>query len=205
MMRRLNFVALPWALSGVVALVSCGGGDVGTIGSPGSPGSPGSVGGTVTGLGAGLSVTLQDDGGDDLTLTTNEPFSFATSLPIGGAYSVSVLAQPVGQACFVANASGVLDRADDAVATVAVVCSSNSSVAGTVTGLAIGTSVTLNNDGVLLPVAANGAFAFPGTLTSGSEYDVSIAVQPAGQTCMVDSGIGIVIANVAANVEVTCQ
>ena len=38
------------------------------------------VGGTLTGLPAGDTVTLQDNGGDNLTLTTNGTFTFATAL-----------------------------------------------------------------------------------------------------------------------------
>jgi hypothetical protein len=48
------------------------------------------VGGTLTGLPAGDTVTLQDNGGDDLTLTTNGTFTFPTALPNGQSYSVTV-------------------------------------------------------------------------------------------------------------------
>ena len=48
------------------------------------------VGGTLTGLPAGDTVTLQDNGGDDLTLGTNGTFTFPTALPNGHAYSVTV-------------------------------------------------------------------------------------------------------------------
>jgi hypothetical protein len=48
------------------------------------------LGGTLTGLPAGDTVTLQDNGGDDLTLNTNGTFTFPTALPNGHAYSVTV-------------------------------------------------------------------------------------------------------------------
>ena len=48
------------------------------------------VGGTLTGLPAGDTVTLQDNGSDDLTLSTNGTFTFPTALPTGHAYSVTV-------------------------------------------------------------------------------------------------------------------
>jgi hypothetical protein len=48
------------------------------------------VGGTLTGLPAGDTVTLQDNGSDNLTLSTNGTFTFPTALPIGHAYSVTV-------------------------------------------------------------------------------------------------------------------
>ena len=48
------------------------------------------VGGTLTGLPAGDTITLQDNGADDLTLSTNGTFTFPTALPNGHAYSVTV-------------------------------------------------------------------------------------------------------------------
>ena len=193
-MRKTGMATNVLAWLSIVALASCGG-----------SASEGDIQGTVSGLGTGLSVTLQDNGADNLTLATNGTFGFDTGLPAGGAYNVTVLTQPVGQTCFVANASGTLGNGNGTVSTVEVVCSSSSSVSGTVSGLAAGTSVTLSNGGVLLPVAANGAFAFPGMQAQGSTYDVSIAVQPVGQTCSVANASGVVFANVAAAVEVTCQ
>jgi hypothetical protein len=48
------------------------------------------VGGTLTGLPAGDTVTLQDNGGDNLTLSNNGTFTFPTALPNGQSYSVTV-------------------------------------------------------------------------------------------------------------------
>jgi hypothetical protein len=48
------------------------------------------VGGTLTGLPAGDTVTLQDNGADTLTLSNNGTFTFPTALLNGGAYSVTV-------------------------------------------------------------------------------------------------------------------
>jgi hypothetical protein len=48
------------------------------------------VGGTLTGLPAGDTVTLQDNGGDNLTLSTNGTFTFVTPLADGQSYSVTV-------------------------------------------------------------------------------------------------------------------
>jgi hypothetical protein len=149
-------------------------------------------------------VVLQDNSTDNLTLTSNGTFSFTTDLSAGSAYSVTVLTQPVGQTCAVANASGTVDSNADSVSNVVVACSTSSSVGGTVSGLASGTSVTLSNGSVLLPIAANGSFAFPGTLTAGSTYNVSISTQPAGQTCTLSNANGTVAANVMAVVVVAC-
>jgi hypothetical protein len=80
------------------------------------------VGGTVSGL-AGTLV-LENNGGDDLNLTTNGAFSFNTRLADGATYQVTVKTPPSGQTCAVSGASGTMAGAD--VTNVAVVCTSNS-------------------------------------------------------------------------------
>jgi len=78
------------------------------------------VGGVVTGLGSGLSVVLQDNGGDNLTVNANAPFTFATQVAYGSAYAVTVLTQPTGQYCTVTGGSGTVPANN--VTTVAVSC-----------------------------------------------------------------------------------
>ena len=63
---------------------------------------------------------LQDNGGDDLSVTANGPFTFATKLAGGAAYTVTVKTNPSGQTCSVANGSGTIAAAD--VTNVAVTC-----------------------------------------------------------------------------------
>ena len=80
-----------------------------------------------------------------------------------------------------------------------------STLGGTVSGLAAGTSVTLSDGSVLLPVAINGSFAFPGLLAVGTAYQMTIATQPAGGTCTILNGSGTVAAGSPVNVQVTCS
>ena len=65
------------------------------------------VGGTVVGL-AGSGLILQNNGGDDVPVVANGTFVFTESIAAGGAYSVTVLAQPANpsQDCAVTNGSG---------------------------------------------------------------------------------------------------
>jgi len=81
------------------------------------------VGGTVTGL-SGSGLVLRNNGGDDLAVSGNGAFSFATAIASGAVYSVSVSVQPTNpvQNCTLANgtAQGAVGAA--AVTTVAVVC-----------------------------------------------------------------------------------
>jgi hypothetical protein len=83
------------------------------------------VGGTLTGLRAGETVTLQDNGGDDLTLSTNGTFTFPTALPDGHAYSVTVsgtggLPPGAEMICALTTGSGTISGAN--VTNVAVQC-----------------------------------------------------------------------------------
>ena len=68
---------------------------------------------------------LSDNGGDDLTLTANGSFAFATKLAGGAAYNVTVKTNPSGQTCSVANGSGTIAAAD--VTNVAVTCADSAS------------------------------------------------------------------------------
>jgi Putative esterase len=77
------------------------------------------VGGSVSGLSG--TVVLQDNGGDNLSVSANGPFSFATKLAGGAAYNVTVKTNPSGQTCSVTNGSGTIGSAD--VTNVAVSCS----------------------------------------------------------------------------------
>ena len=90
------------------ALAACGGGGGGG-GTP-TPPTPTTytIGGNLTGLASGASVVLQNNGGGNLTLNSNAPFTFATPVNSGAAYAVTVLTQPTNptQTCSVASGSG---------------------------------------------------------------------------------------------------
>ena len=81
-----------------------------------------SIGGSVSGLSG--TVVLQNNGGDDLTVTSNGLFTFSTLLVDGASYNVTVKTNPSGQTCTASSASGTV--ASGNVTNVAVVCTSNS-------------------------------------------------------------------------------
>ena len=94
------------ALTGAMLLLeACGGG-----GGGGSAPPPTlySVGGTLSGLSTGASLTLSNNGGDALTLTANGDFHFATKLESGAAYAVAVATYPSGEKCGLLNAAGTV-------------------------------------------------------------------------------------------------
>ena len=187
--------AIGAALFAAIAFVLCGCG--------GSSGA--TIGGSIGGLNAGASAVLEDDGGDSLTVGSNNgSFAFGTDLAAGSSYNVTVLSEPTGEVCLVQNGSGGVDQNADPVNTVSVICATTQSLAGSVSGLAAGTSVALSEGQVLLPVAANGAFSFPGTFPTGTSYSVTVATQPAGETCTVATGGGMVKAAGIPAIVVTC-
>ncbi|HEX4049499.1 MAG TPA: kelch repeat-containing protein [Steroidobacteraceae bacterium] len=82
-----------------------------------------SVGGSVSGLSETL--VLQNNGGDNLSISQNGLFAFTTTLAPGAAYSVSILTQPTDQTCTITNASGTLQSS---VSSVLVACASTTAV-----------------------------------------------------------------------------
>jgi hypothetical protein len=77
------------------------------------------VGGTVSGL-TGAGLVLQNNGGDDKSITAAGPFTFGTTVASGSPYSVSVKTQPANQICSVTGQAGTVTTGD--VSTPAVSC-----------------------------------------------------------------------------------
>ena len=73
-----------------------------------------SIGGAVTGLEAGNTVTLRNNGGNSLVVSSNGAFNFSNELNDQSTYNVTVFAQPTtpNQQCTVSNGSGTLNGAD---------------------------------------------------------------------------------------------
>ena len=164
-----------------------------------SCGVPRSVGGSVTGLTGTL--VLRNNGADDLTLSANGSFIFATQLAQGTTYNVTVFTQPAGQTCAVSNATGTIGAAN--ITNANVTCVNNFTLSGTATGLTI--AITLqNNGGSNLSVSANGSFTFSAGVADGSTYNVTVLAQQAGQSCTVSNGSGTVSGANITNVSVTC-
>jgi 6-phosphogluconolactonase len=200
----------------LLAVAACGG--VGS--SPPTMTTTYSIGGTVSGMDAGQSLVLQNNGGDSLTLSANGTFTFATKVMSGGAFAVTVAVAPAGKTCTVTHGSGI---ASADVSSVAVDCVSppplTYSIGGTVSGL-VGQGLELElfrppstNRGhridiEVLPVSGNGDFVFKTTLASDGSYGVGVAQQPhsPAQSCVVSlkyARFGMLTAN-ATDVGVAC-
>jgi 6-phosphogluconolactonase (cycloisomerase 2 family) len=204
---RLTFAAIV-----LVAVTACGGG--GSTPPP-SPPAMYSIGGTVSGLDAGESVTLQLNGGNDQTVSTNVAFTFASKIASGGAYAVSVAGGPAGKTCTV-NAGAGTASANVTGVVVACVVTPTYSIGGAVSGL-VGQGLELALEKLVisykvgcvpretLGIDKNGEFVFA-THWPSDEYCVGIQQQPHSPTqrCVVRNGNRFVAANVT-DVEVVCS
>ncbi|MFT3924184.1 MAG: hypothetical protein QM778_16740 [Myxococcales bacterium] len=159
------------------------------------------VGGSVVGLSG--SITLQNNGGDDLVVGADGPFAFSTHAASGAAYAVTVLTQPEGSNCVVSGGTGTVGAGD--VQSITVNCASDLfTIGGNVSGLDGGTLIVANSGGNELTLTANGSFAFSTPLATTTAYDVTVVAQPVGQTCTVANGSGAVAGANVTNVQVTC-
>jgi hypothetical protein len=79
------------------------------------------ISGTLSGLAAATSVTLLDNGTDQITLGANGSFTFPTPLATGASYTVTVLTQPTSGTCTVGNGTGTVGTSG--VSSVTVSCS----------------------------------------------------------------------------------
>ena len=118
--KRGLFVLLGFmAMAALVIMpLGCGGSSSSTSGTTYT------VGGTVSDLNGTL--VLQNNAGDDLTISADGVFTFATSVADGSTYGVTVLSKPTLQWCTVAHNSGFISGAD--VADVSVTCGSGTAI-----------------------------------------------------------------------------
>jgi len=110
---------------------------------------------------------------------------------------------PIDGACSVSPKHGAIS--------VSALCVPTYTIGASVRGLASGTSVELqlSTQSPAAPVAAVTAFAnsrvtFPGRYSTGTGYDVSVALQPSGESCVVGSATGRVQTSNITNVSVSC-
>ncbi|BAP89617.1 LamG domain protein jellyroll fold domain protein [Burkholderiales bacterium GJ-E10] len=134
------------------------------------------VGGVVSGLTAGKSVTLLDNNSDTVTVSTNGFFTFPTQLASGATYAVTVGTQPVHQTCAVTNGSGTA-TAD--VTSVTLGCTTNPTYAFVA-------NYDSNNVSVYSVGATTGALTqVPGSPFAAGSSPASVTVSPAGTLAFV--------------------
>ncbi|WP_147321214.1 hypothetical protein [Rhodoferax lacus] len=167
------------------------------------------VGGTVSGLGTGQYVVLQNNANsaqDAITIKRNGSavwFEVARK----GSFAVTVASQSSDLVCSVVNGTGSNVKAK--VSDITVTCAPVPvyvAVGGSVSGLATGATLGLVNNGDTanaLSVSANGSFSFAQKVLAGSGYAVTISQQPSGQLCTLADASGTASADVST-VSVVC-
>lgn len=163
------------------------------------------IGGSVAGLaGTGL---LLNNGGDNLSITANGAYTFATPVDDGLTYAVSVSTQPTlpAQVCTVANSSGTVSAN---VTNADVTCVTTTyTIGGNVNNL-IGTGLVLQNNGgdnlTVLNTDATYTFATP--VDDGSTYAATVLTQPTGpnQICDIPANASGTASADVANADVGC-
>ena len=198
-----------------LALAACGGSGnpdtTATVTPAPTPPTPTyTVGGTLSGLESGTSVTLSNTVNHDaVAVSSNGTFTFPTALASGGTWNVVVNTQPTNQTCAVTNYQGSVTNAD--VTNIAVTCSPTTyTLNGAVTGaLASGQSLNvLVNGSQQLTLTSSSSFSL-GTVPAGSTYAVTLQSgwygtdTATGVYCYVQNGSGTANADVS-NIGIEC-
>lgn len=166
-----------------------------------------SISASVSGLTAS-GLVLQYNGSGSIPVPSG-----ATTVPItdiaadGSSYAVTILTQPSGLACSVANGTGT---ANSDVHNIVVSCSVPRTVGGTLSGYT-GAGLVLRLNGQagaaynVSPASGDTSFTFAAGLATGGTYTVGVAAQPApAQRCSVAGGSGTVGSQDVTSVAVTC-
>jgi len=164
------------------------------------------IGGTVSGY-VGNGLVLQNNEDDELLISNNDDFAFATTLINGSEYAVTVKTQPSdpNQICTVGNGEGTVSGAD--VTNITVICKTTYTIGGTISGLTGSGLVLQNNGGDDLPISDNDNFEFDTAVLDGSDYAVTVQTQPSdpNQICIVGNGESTVSGALVTNITVTCE
>ncbi len=174
------------------------------------------IGGTVTGLDQGDLIlnnrNINGDIVDTLTINTASPefpqFAFDNKVVLNGYYNVTVEKNPAGQICTPSHNTG--NNIVKNITTIIVNCvdeNNSFSISGTLSGLDVGQTVTLLNNGAdQIRLNSDGTFQFPTKVGNHDPYHVTIdsSTYPFLQQCEVVNGSGTIKNAPVDNVQVNC-
>src|SRR5581483_49841 len=196
--ERMKSFLLVCSILALLTFTACGGGTSSSTTPP--PPQTYTISVSVTGL-TGGSLVLQNNGGNDLTITADGTFAFAGTLNSGAAYNIAVKTQPSGQTCSLGNNSTGTATSN---VTVAITCGAGSntfSISVAVSGLSGGSLVVQASSTDQLTFSSNGTQTFATKYASGATYAVTLVSQPPSQTCTPSSNItGTITANVTITI-----
>jgi hypothetical protein len=160
------------------------------------------VGGIVSGL-SQSGLVLSINGNPDPVPGGATSFSQGGVFVYGNRYNVTVINQPAGQSCSVANGVGTVGSS--AVTSISINCGAGFALGGSVTGLTTpGLVLSSNSQSIAIPANSTN-FTFPSLLPSGTNYKVVVQTQPSGQTCSISNGSGIMGSAAVTNVTIFCS
>ena len=160
----------------------------------------------VSGL-EGSGLVLQNNGGDDVGVQTDGTFAFATQIPSGSPYNVTVKTPPASppQACSVQDGAGVVEDRD--IENIVITCVTREfTIGGEISGLQGSGMVLANNGTDRFTPTANGPFTLPTAVLSGRPYNVTVETPPIRplQFCRVFDGTGTVTDGNITNITIGC-
>jgi hypothetical protein len=163
---------------------------------------PLTVGGSISGLGNATGLVLANGDGAYTVPAGATNFTLDAAESPGDTL-VRVQTQPGGMTCSAGNVPATMPTHN--VTDVSITCSDQAySLGGTVAGLTT-SGLVLSDGGDTYRVPANAThFTMPTAIAYGSTYAVSVQTQPAGLTCTVGDGTGIMPARAVTNVDLTC-
>jgi len=144
-----------------------------------------SLGGAVSGLLSGTSVTLTNNQ-ESVIVSADGNFTFPTKLKSGTTYSVTLTTTATNLTCTLSNAQGTVQSSD--ISNVSVTCGWGNNyyeVGVNVSGIS-GTITVQNNASNSLNISANGLHKFSERIATGSSFAVTISSQPVGTICSFD-------------------
>lgn len=200
---KSKYLSAAAALLCVAGLAACGGKGNGSL----------NLGVQVIGLDRG-GLVLQNNGGDDLTISTagTANYFFKTLMAPDSQFNVTIKTTPANVTCKTGNNTGKINYYTYLQSS--VTCTADPyTLGGTVSSVVNGISGPLSADGLVLAngaqtlAVANGASTWQFATPIGNQnvYGVTVLTQPTGQKCEVSKGTGTMPARNVVDVVVTCM
>ena len=176
------------------------------------------IGGTVSGLTGSVTLQINGNSGETITLSGNGAYNFNNPIAYGSPYAVTVLTQPsTVLSCSVSGGNGSTAGTGTIntganVTNLNINCATSSfSIGGnvyylTTAGNLLQNLELKNNGGDPLTILSSGTFHFQTGVPYNLPYNVTVSKQPTGQACVVSTDTGSATHTTANvnNVSVTC-
>lgn len=179
-----------------------GGGDNGNERQLDDPPQTYKIQGSATGLSGDVTLSLNEE---QITVSSNELFSFLTGLPEGTVFNVTIIDSGAEQQCEIINGSGTIGQADvNVVLQCSPIAALTFFLGGEVSNLT-GELRLSSGTGETLSVTNNGAFSFTAAIATGTDFNVSVETQPLDQTCTLEGNSGVIANADYSDVSITCE